>query len=155
MFVQFYEDFTNFIEEASIGYLPENVILCDSFNLPNIRQTSEPFNYVALQYICPRVISAVDSLLYLGLIMDWHQQFLPHSKKGFLLDLLFGSASVCLQVPTISDRLVAGVSDHHEFSFSKVCGLGTSPSDSESKNKPLKNFAKANFDVINAELDLD
>ena len=27
--------------------------------------------------------------------------------------------------------------------------------DSESKNKPLNNFAKANYDVISSELDID
>ena len=33
--------------------------------------------------------------------------------------------------------------------------MGTSPNDSENENKPLKNFAKALFSVISAELDID
>ena len=66
-FDYFHKDFTNFIEEVTIVYLPKNVILCGDFNLPNIRWTSEPLNYVTFQYICRRVISAADSLLHLDL----------------------------------------------------------------------------------------
>ena len=68
--------------------------------------------------------------------------------------MLFSSASPCRHVP-VNDSLVVGDPDHHECSFFKVSGLETSPSDSKSENKPLKNFAKENFDVISAELDLD
>ena len=74
-----YKDLVNFIDEISIDYLPENVILCGDFNLPNLRWTSNPLNYNALQYVCPKVISAVDILLHLGLLMDWHHLCLPYS----------------------------------------------------------------------------
>ena len=70
---QLYKDLANFVEEVSLNYFPENVILCGDFNLPNIYWTNEPLNYLALQYICPRVTSATDSLLHLGLLMDWQQ----------------------------------------------------------------------------------
>ena len=78
---------------------------------------------------------------------------LPHSKKGYSLDLLFGSASFCRHV-SVSDSLVAGDPDHHECSFFRVSSQGTSPCDCESKNK-TKNFAEANIDEISAGLDLN
>ena len=146
---QLYKDLANFVEEVSLNYLPENVILCGDFNLPCINWTNEPLNYSALQYICPRVISATDSLLHLGLLMDWQQQFKPHSTKGYSLDLLFGSSSVCQHVP-VNDSLVIGDPDHHEYAlFSNIL------EESGSENKPMKNFLKANFDLINVDLDID
>ena len=58
------------------------------------------------------------------------------------------------QVPA-SDSLVIGDPDHHESAFFKINGLGLEPTDSDSENKPLKNFAKANYEVISANLDID
>ena len=58
------------------------------------------------------------------------------------------------QVPA-SDSLVIGDPDHHESAFFKINGLGLEPTDSDSENKHLKNFAKANYEVISANLDID
>ena len=67
--------------------------------------------------------------------------------------MLFGSSSVCQRIP-VNDSLVIGDPDHHECAFFKVNVMNTSE-ESDSENKPVKNFLKANFELISVDLDID
>ena len=88
------------------------------------------------------------------MLMDWQQHFPPHSRKAYTLDLLWGSSEVCQYIPT-SDSLVLADPEHHESAYFKINGLKSDSDFSESENKPLKNFTKVNYEVLNTLLDID
>ena len=152
--VQIYKDLVNFLEEISTTYKPENIIFCGDFNLPSLLWKNNPSRYEVIQYISPRVFEAADHILHTSMLMDWQKHFPPHSRKGYTLDLLWGSSEVCQYILT-SDSLVHADPEHHESAYFKINGLKSDSDFSESENKPLKNFAKVNYKVLNTLLDID
>ena len=149
-----YKDLVNLIEDVSSTYPSENVLLCGDLNITNILWHNNPIGYSVLQYVPPSVIGAANQLLQTAELMDWCQLFPSHSRKGFTLDLLFGSPSVCSYVP-MSDSLVRGDPEHHESAFFKINGLCTEASECESENQPLKNYRLADYEMLSTLLDVD
>ena len=76
-----------------------------------------------------------------------------HSVKGYTLDL-FASTVTCEHL-VVDDQLVIGDPLHHECAFFKIKCQSESDSWFDSANKISKNYYRANFKVINAQLDMD
>ena len=104
--------------------------------------------------ISPGVISSANLLRKVAILMDWCQPFPQHSVKGYTLDLLFASTVACEQM-VVDDQLVIGDPLHHECAFFKVKCQSESDSWFDSANKISNNFNRENFEVINAQLDMD
>ena len=151
--VQMYKDFMNCLEELSVNFSKNEIVVCGDFNLPNIQWSSVTSQYVVQQYTNPRIIEAADVLQQTATLMDWVQLFPVHSLKGYTLDLLFSSPETCQQLQINEDLLVADPA-HHESSFFVLKNFGRSKF-SESENKPLKNYYRANYELINSQLDID
>ena len=86
--------------------------------------------------------------------MNWWQLFPLHSSKGYTLDLLFASNVTCTY-NSADENLVLGDQEQHDSAFFKTKGNSSAESWHNSKNLPVKNFYKANFENINVLQDLD
>ena len=148
-----FKDFVNLLEFHLVDYAAENVIVCGDFNLSGI-VWDDSNSFGAVQYVTPTVINNANHLHQVSVEMNWCQLFPLHASKGYTLDLLFASRDNCDHV-TIDDFLVIGDPLHHECAFFKIKCLNESDSWHDSANKIFKNFYRANFEVINARLDLD
>ena len=78
--------------------------------------------------------------------MEWTQQCPEHRNKGYTLDLLFASSDTCRRV-VLSDELLIGHPAHHENLYF-VLQNSASPKCSDSENNPIKNFYRANYELI-------
>ena len=102
----------------------------------------------------PLVTCAAKQTLQIAELMDWQQHIPSHSRKGYTLDVLFVSPSVYSHVP-VNDSLVYGDPEHHECAFFRMSGLCTVLPDSESGNKPLKNYRLVNYEMLSTMLHVD
>ena len=125
MQVQLYKDFVNCLEEISVNYFKNEIVICGDFNLPYIQWSPNTSDYIVQQYVNPKIIEAADVLQQIVILMDWVQLFPVHSIKGYTLDLLFSSQDTC-QSLSMNEDLLVGDPAHHESSYFVIKNFGRS-----------------------------
>ena len=152
--VNLYKDFVNITEEISSDFSSDKIIICGDFDLPNISWVNDSANYVILSGINNKIREAADVLQGTATLLDLIQCCPPHRLKGYTLDLLFASSTLCENLPLEDDLLQADPA-HHQSAYFMIKNVSSSASYSESENFPNKNFYRANYGVINNLLNVD